>query len=163
MWSIIYIFTFLLTFINAAPLTQGTRANVSLYLESSDEMLNNKVLYTANQGNFIHFYYVGEESILFATTFMYDGANYRLYEQQKGSNDKYYLTILDSMLRGQKDSGLKVTLNTDGSLDFAGSDHLYAYKMSDGTIKFLVLLFVGEIPTNVIPVKVKAKINWATL
>ena len=105
MWSIIYIFTLLLTFINAAPLTQGTRANVSLYLESSDELLNNKVLYTANQGNFIHFYYVGEESILFATTFMYDGANYRLYEQQKGSNDKYYLTILDSMLRGQKIPG----------------------------------------------------------
>ncbi|RCK60693.1 hypothetical protein Cantr_08179 [Candida viswanathii] len=163
MLPILLVFAFLLSLITAAPLTQGTRANISLYLESSDETLNNQVLYTANQDNTIHFYYVGDESILFATTFMYDGANYRVYERQEGSDDKYYLTILDSMLRGQKGSGLKVTLNTDGSLDFAGSDHLYAYKMSDGTIKFLVLLFVGDIPSNVTPVKVKAKINWATL
>lgn len=163
MWSVLCFFIFLLSLIQATPVTQGTRANVTLYLESLDDRLNNQVLYTSNQGDSIHFYYVGDKSILFATSFIYDGSKYRLHEQQKGSNDKYYLTILNSMLRGQKDSGLKVTLNTDGSLHFAGSDHLYAYKMSDGAIKFLILLFVDDIPNNVSPVKVKAKINWATL
>ena len=164
MWSIIYIFTFLLSLINATPVTQGTRANISLYLSSSDESIDNQPLYSANQDNTIHFLYGGDSSILFATTFMYDGVNNKVYGRKEGSSDRYYLTFVDDMLRTKKgDEGMKVTLNTDGSLDFDGSDRLFAYKLGDGTIKYLVLLIKGETPSNVIPVKVKAKTNWATL
>ncbi|EMG45484.1 hypothetical protein SBY92_004993 [Candida maltosa Xu316] len=163
MLPIILILSFFFSFIAATPVTAGTRANITLYLESTDSSINNQVLYSANQDNTIHFYYIGDESISFATTFMYDGTKNTVYERQEGSSDRYYLTILDSMLRGQLGSGLQVTLNTDGSLDFAGSDHLYAYKMGDGSIKFLVLLFASNVPSNVVPVKLKARTNWATL
>ncbi|RCK56123.1 hypothetical protein Cantr_05466 [Candida viswanathii] len=164
MWSILYTVAFLLSIINAAIVTPGTRANISLYLSSSDESVDGQPLYSANQDNTVHFLYGGDESILFASTFMYDGTTNSIYDRKEGSNDRYYLTFIDDMLRTQKgSSGMKVTLNTDGSLDFDGSDHLFVYKLGDGSIKYLVLSINGEIPTNVVPVKVKAKTNWATL
>ena len=164
MWSILYIFTILLSFINAAPVTPGTRANITLYLTSDDESLNNQPLYSANQDNVIHFLYGGDSSILFSTTFMYDGINNQIYGKQEGNKDKYYLNFIDDMLRSTRGtSGLKFILNTDGSLDFEGSDNLFVYKMGEGTIKYLVLLINGQVPSNVIPVKMKAKTNWVTL
>ncbi|KGR03833.1 hypothetical protein MG1_00619 [Candida albicans GC75] len=155
----------------AAPIQQGFRGNVTLYIKSDSEEVNGKTLYTLTKDVGFNEIYIGDYVTPGATFYIEPSLIYQRYDDDE-SGTSYALTY-------SEDGKIGVAAGSDGiyisdfdqksgEIKFSGYDYLYAVHVVDKPAYSAsqYAIQVGNPnspPKNSYKVSIYGRLNWAVL
>ncbi|EMG46994.1 PGA30 Cell wall protein PGA30 [Candida maltosa Xu316] len=138
----------------------GALQNLFLYVKSNNHSINNWYLYTNKEGNGINYFYLAEHK---ASKLTYDNKKDYIY-QQVNPHTKYDFLIRNNILQLSIFNPYKVTIKSNGELQFNGANDLYAVKNINDPTKFsnnnyAIVYYKNKknVPKGAIPVDIYAK------
>ena len=158
---LLLLFQFIFQSVIAAPIQQGFRGNVTLYIKSDSEEVNGKTLYTLTKDVGFNEIYIGDYVTPGATFYIQPNLIYQRYDDDESATS-YALTY-------SEDGKIGVAAGSDGiyisdfdqksgEIKFSGYDYLYAvhvvdkpaYSASQYAIKLVIQICHQRTPTKLV-------------
>lgn len=174
MFKIAIILTALLSFFSqsafAAPIQDGYRGNVTLYVKSDNAAVDGKYLYTIDNQVGFNKLFIGNYIDPKSTFYLVKSC---IFQQLSGSNTHYTVMYNFEGYLGVAGGSDGITItdydHSTGKLQFSGDQFLYAVPVVDNPNDYSASQYAIQVhnpvtaPENSYKIEIYAKLNWAIL